>query len=91
MKIELLSSVTTVIRTTEKYTYSIEVQCWKVVKWHLRYLNQTDCTVYETFEEAQANIRKTATLWGWDPDKTFIVKTETTTTETLHHRNKVRG
>ena len=91
MKIELLSSVTTVIRTTEKYTYSVEVQRWKVVRWHLRYLNQTDCTVYETLEEAQANIRKTATLWGWNPYKTLPVKTETTTTEILRHRNKVRG
>lgn len=91
MRTALLSSTEATRSTTAKYRYTIEFQQWAVETWHLCYYNETDCTVYDTVEAAQAAIHKTAVLWHWNECKVFLKKYESTELVVLRHRYKVKA
>ena len=91
MKIQMNQSVEITKSQTSKYRYTIEIQHWSTVTFHLHYGGQMDCTVYDSVEEAKAAIHQTAALWGWDERKVFLKKWESTEIVLLHHRHKVRA
>ena len=91
MKVKMNSTVEVTKSVTAKYRYTIEVQHWDTVRFHLHYLNSMDCTSYDTPEEAKAAIAETAARWHWKPNKVFLKKWEDTEIVVLHHRYKVKA
>lgn len=91
MKVKMNYSTEVTKSVTAKYRYTIEVQHWDAIRFHLHYHDEMDCTPYDTPEEAQAAIHKTAMLWHWDERKVFLKKWESTETVLLHHRYKVKA
>ena len=91
MKVKMNYSTEITKSITTKYRYTLEVQHWDIVRFHLHYHNEMDCTAYDTPEEAKAAIHETATLWHWNEDKVFLKKWESTETVLLHHRYKVKA
>ena len=90
MKKALLSTQIIVKSETAKYVYTVEFQPWSTETWHLHYLNEMDCTVYDTVEDAQAAIHETAVRWHWDERRVFLKKYTGSDLLVLHHRHVVR-
>lgn len=91
MKIKMNYSTEVTKSLTDHYRYTLEVQHWDTVRFHLHYGDQMDCTVYDSVEDAKAAIHQTAALWGWDERKVFLKKWEGTETVVLHHRYRVKA
>ena len=91
MKVKMNYSTEITKSVTAKYRYTIEIQHWDTITYHLHYYNEMDCTVYHTVEEAKAAIHETAMLWHWNERKVFLKKWESTETVLLHHRYKVKA
>lgn len=91
MKVKMNYSTEVTKAITSKYRYTVEVQHWDVVKFHLHYKDSYDCTAYDTPEEAQAAIRGTALTWHWDASKVFLKRWQDTETVLIHHRYKVKA
>ena len=91
-KVEMLNSNEVVKSTTSKYRYTVEFQTWREESFHLTYCGQFDCTAHPTAEAAEAEIHRTACLWGWRrEDLVKVERMEHTTTEVVYHRYKVKG